>query len=106
MQHFVYDSISIDLMIKIGLINVMVERLDMYTRDMANEHTKETELLVNTKIKTVDSIEPSKLTMISSFVMNSPDKYGVRNTVAPSHEQNTAKRVKIFVDDTLVSKVT
>ena len=39
-QSFKYDSISIDLLIKMGLVNVLVERLGMNTRDLTETHTK------------------------------------------------------------------
>lgn len=38
LQSFKYDNISIDLMIKIGLVNVLVERLDLSTRDLSETH--------------------------------------------------------------------
>lgn len=40
LQSFKYDNISIDLMIKIGLVNVLVERLDLSTRDLSETHAK------------------------------------------------------------------
>lgn len=40
LQSFKYDNISIDLMIKIGLINVLIERLDINTRDLNENHSK------------------------------------------------------------------
>lgn len=38
LQHFRYDVNSIDLMIRMGLVNVLIERLELKTKDMFEVH--------------------------------------------------------------------
>lgn len=40
LQSFQYDNISIYSMIKIGLVDVLIERLDSNTKELAEEHVK------------------------------------------------------------------
>lgn len=40
MQSFRYDNISIDLMIKMRLVNVLIERLDLNLKDLTETHDK------------------------------------------------------------------
>lgn len=40
LQHFRYDSYGIDLMIRMGLLNVLIQRLDLKTKDMKEEHNE------------------------------------------------------------------
>lgn len=42
LQSFKYDNISIHLMIKIGLIDVLIERLDSKTKELTEIHVKKT----------------------------------------------------------------
>lgn len=53
LQSFKYDNISIDLMIKIGLVNVLVERLDLSTRDLSETHAKRVTKRSNIDVDTV-----------------------------------------------------
>lgn len=38
MQHFRYDNLSTDLMIKMGLMNVLIDRLQSSIEDLEEEH--------------------------------------------------------------------
>lgn len=38
MQHFRYDNLSTDLMIKMGLMNVLIDRLQSSIKDLEEEH--------------------------------------------------------------------
>lgn len=38
LQHFRYDNISIDLMISMGLVNVLIERLELNTKELTESH--------------------------------------------------------------------
>lgn len=40
LQSFRYDNISIDLMIKMRLVNVLIERLDLNLKDLTESHDK------------------------------------------------------------------
>lgn len=40
MQSFRYDNISIDLMIKMRLVNVLIERLDLNLKDLSESHDR------------------------------------------------------------------
>lgn len=40
LQYFRYDSQGIDLMIRMGLLNVLIQRLDLKTKDMKEEHNE------------------------------------------------------------------
>lgn len=40
MQNFSYDNNSIDLMIRMRLVNVLIERLDLNLKDVTDTHDK------------------------------------------------------------------
>lgn len=48
LQHFRYDNMSIDLMIRMGLVNVLIKLLDLKTKDLSETHE-------STVLKKIDS---------------------------------------------------
>lgn len=80
LQHFRYDNLSTDLMISMGLMNVLINRLEMGIKDLKETHSTDRQKTSSNRIATrerdddddIDMAFPKRVKM--EFT---PPRYGI-----------------------------